>query len=116
MAYITKETVKDIRNALKKEFPQTKFSVRLFHNMKVSVSIMTSPYFDDDINMNINHNWLDRYPEDAKVFLKRVDEIIRTTGDYYNNTDIMTDYFDVAFYYDIEVGKWDKPHSKVEAK
>jgi len=30
--------------------------------------------------------------------------------DYYNNSDIMTDYFDVSHYIYIEIGRWDKPY------
>ena len=29
-------------------------------------------------------------------------------GEWYNNTDIMTDYFDIAYYVNVNVGKWDK--------
>jgi hypothetical protein len=29
---------------------------------------------------------------------------------WYDNSDIMTDYFDTAYYLDINVGKWDKPY------
>jgi len=29
---------------------------------------------------------------------------------WFDNSDIMTDYFDTAYYLDINVGKWDKPY------
>lgn len=29
---------------------------------------------------------------------------------WYDNSDIMTDYFDTAYYLNINVGKWDKPY------
>ena len=32
------------------------------------------------------------------------------TIDYYNNSDSMTDYFDIAYYTDINIGKWNKPY------
>jgi len=28
----------------------------------------------------------------------------------HNNTDLMSDYFDVGWYISINVGKWDKPY------
>ena len=40
------------------------------------------------------------------------DELIaamKGTG-WYNNNDPMTDYFDIAYYLDINVGQWDKPY------
>ena len=30
--------------------------------------------------------------------------------EWYNNSDIMTDYFDRAYYSEINVGKWNKPY------
>ena len=30
--------------------------------------------------------------------------------DWYNKTDSQIDYFDIAYYLDINVGKWDKPY------
>jgi len=35
--------------------------------------------------------------------------------DFYDNTDIMTDYFDVSHYIDIDVGRWNKPYQVVAA-
>jgi len=29
---------------------------------------------------------------------------------WYDNSDAMTDYFDTAYYMDINVGQWDKPY------
>lgn len=29
---------------------------------------------------------------------------------WYNNSDIMTDYFDIAYYMDINIGQYDKPY------
>jgi hypothetical protein len=30
--------------------------------------------------------------------------------DWYNNTDIQSDYFDIAYYLDVNIGRWDKPY------
>ena len=114
MAFITTETVRNIRNALKQEFPKAKFSVRKQHHSSVSVAIMKSPWFDDNSNQGINHYWLDNIEnEEQRDVLRKVDEIIRTVGDHFDKSDSMTDYFHCAFYYDIEVGQWDKPHVKL---
>ena len=43
-------------------------------------------------------------------FYKELVEAICSTG-YYNNSDIMTDYFDHDFYIDINVGRWDRPYN-----
>lgn len=115
MAYITTETVAKIRKALKAEFPNVKFSVRKHDYSVVNVSVMKSTLFEDNAEFDVNHYWLKNsgdYTEEQRKFLIKVDEIIRKEGDYYDNSDSMTDYFDTAFYYHISVGKWDKPHQK----
>lgn len=115
MAYIDTATVKKIRNALKEEFPRVKFSVRRRDNA-LAVSVMKSPLFDNGENQSINHFWLrDIEDTEKREFLTRVDEIIRVTGEHFDHSDSMTDYFHCAFYYDISVGKYDKSHEKTNA-
>ena len=42
-------------------------------------------------------------------FFKELSAAMR--GDlWYDNSDIMTDYFDTAYYLDINVGRWDRPY------
>lgn len=114
MAYMTKETAAKIRKALKDEFGKTvKFSVTIAHHSTLNVSIMQSPFFGDGEYSQVNQYWLeDHYkdqPEQLAV-LKKIKEIILTVGEYWDESDIMTDYFHTAFYYNISVGKWNKKH------
>ena len=114
MAFIDTETVKKIRQALKAQFPEIKFSVRKEHHSSVNVVIVKSPYFEDGIEKGINHYWIRESTDNetqAEV-IKKIDEIIRKVGDHFDESDSMTDYFHCAFYYNISVGKWDKPHVK----
>lgn len=115
MAYINAETAKNIRQALKKEFPKVKFSVRKDGAIALRVAVMKSDLFDDGVEMGVNHFWIDtsdQFSDNQKAFLKKVDEIIRITGEHFDDSDSMTDYFHCAFYYDISVGTFDKPHQK----
>ena len=113
MAYISKETTKLIRNALKAEFPEIKFSVTMRDCAKIYVRVMKSPYFEDGKhNSNGFHHLKNHHSERTQNVVEKIDEIIRTVGNYYDDSDAMTDYFDTAFYYDIEVGSWNKPHVK----
>lgn len=42
-------------------------------------------------------------------FFKELTAAMR--GDlWYDNSDIMTDYFDTAYYLDINIGRWDRPY------
>ena len=57
MAFINKEQVKEIRNALKKEFPEIKFSVRKEYSDTVYVSILKSPYDFSDLPDYRQHSY-----------------------------------------------------------
>lgn len=115
MAYISTQEVANIRKSLKTAFPEIKFSVRKgAGSYSVTVSVMKSPYFDDGIKDGVNHHYTnEHYKGQQRKVLSAVDEIIRNAGDWYDNSDAMTDYFDTAFYYHIEIGRYDKPHQKV---
>jgi hypothetical protein len=133
MAYINAEQVKAIRLALKKEFPEFKFSVTKRHHSEVDVRLMSVPSFDKqkvwhrgeevvvDLNnmdtwSTINHyhtHWYGKYEE----FFNKIIEIIKTApfkagvGDlWFDESDSMTDYFHTAYYMSIGIGKWDKPY------
>jgi len=111
MAYITKEQVKTIRNTLKSEFPEIKFSITTFHYSEIRVVILKSPYFENEAKLNVNQYYIDRHFEGKQAeVLNKIKSIILEKGNHYDNSDIQSDYFDVAFYYNIEVGYWNKPH------
>jgi len=45
----------------------------------------------------------------ALAFMKEVFAAMKG-ADWYDNSDAQTDYFDTAYYVDVNVGKWDKPY------
>lgn len=64
----------------------------------------TSGYSD------VNPYWYqDHYDGDAKAFLDEAFAALKS-ADYYDNSDAQTDYFDTAYYYDLHIGRWDKPY------
>lgn len=71
------------------------------------------PYYPNDGYIQVNHNYPENYGE-AAPFIEELSNAMHGT-DWYNNSDIMTDYFDVAWYVDINIGKWDKPYKLVES-
>ena len=123
MAYIKTEEVKAIRNQLKETFPNLKFSVRRQHYSSVDITIKAgsidfSPLFKDGwekgyIQLNPYH--LYHYNQYQSLFEQMV-EIIKTApisagGDpWYDKSDAMTDYFDTAYYFNLNIGEWDKPY------
>ena len=140
MAFISAEDVKHIRNELKKELPQYKFSVVRDHHSSVTISLMKGAafkdheYFDryaqetkvgnlsDGEHHQINQHWLEEFygKENAKV-LDKIHIIAKTAPAknggkvWYNDSDAMIDYFDIAYYIHINVGKWNKQYEIVEA-
>ena len=59
MAYINAEDVNHIRVALKKEFPQYKFSVTRDHHLGVNINFMKGPRFAE-------YEYFDRYSGEMK--------------------------------------------------
>ena len=124
MSYISTEDVKKIRVALKNEFgKKLKFGVRKspsHHSVSVTIKsgtvdfsdIMRKNNFYDQVQVNQYH--LQNYGVHKSLFEKIV-EIIKTapSNKWYDNSDAMIDYFDVAFYFDLNVGDWNNPYKKV---
>lgn len=51
----------------------------------------------------------DTFTGTAAEFLNRAVAALKG-ADYYDNSDIQTDYFDRSHYIDIYIGRWDKPY------
>lgn len=111
MAYIDKEKSKEIRKQLKAAFPEIKFSVTIDNYTSLYCCIMEAPIrFTEEDYSQLNHYYLDRY-EYSNV-LQRISDICNEGN--HNNSDSMTDYFDVGWYFSLNVGKWDKPFKLID--
>lgn len=112
----TKECAQEIRSYLKKAYPDCKFSVTTHYASmcsSISVYLMSGPYAalkTKDCH-SPNTHYLDRDEETtewAKAILIDVDDVINSYR--HSDCDGMIDYFDVNFWYDLGIGKWDKPY------
>lgn len=113
MAYIKKERVAEIRKQLKEEFKNIKFSVVREHYSSVNISIMSAPFkFTDKDYTTVSMYHISDY-ENAEI-LQRIHDIANEGN--YNRSDAMSDYFDVGFYVNIRIGKYDQPFKLVETK
>ena len=118
MAYITSGEVKQIREKLKKEFPKIKFSVTRDRHTCIDVSILKSDIDFSDIKhdgyFTVNEYYLHEYPEHHKNLFTKIIDIIKNGSDrkWFDKSDIMTDYFHTAFYFDLNIGKYGKPYIK----
>ena len=120
-----KEIAKTVRAELKESFPTAKFSVTI-KNGSLNVSLMSAPF--EAIRNRSGYEQLNQYtirretyedyfghPDEyaprkltvpAWELMKAVDEI--ADRENWNNSDAMIDYFDVNYYLNLAVGKWDK--------
>ena len=55
------------------------------------------------------YHFQNHYDGKAKNFLNEVLDAMNTGN--HDNSDIQTDYFDVGFYIDVNIGAWDKPYT-----
>ena len=61
-------------------------------------------------SIDVNPYWYkDHFDGIAKEALSEIVPAMYS-ADYYDNSDIQSDYFDTAYYIDVNVGKWDKPY------
>jgi hypothetical protein len=64
--------------------------------------------------MDINPYWFhEHFDGSCKNFLTELFAAARGT-EWYDRSDAMTDYFDTAYYIDVNVGSWNKPYALVK--
>jgi hypothetical protein len=115
MPFISKERVAEIRNQIKKEFPEFKFSIRLRDHMSVNVNILAGP-IEMITNPNRRNEEVNEFyiAEHYKDFPKVRDVLLKVykimnEGNYITSVD--GDYGSIpSFYTHLEIGDWDKPY------
>jgi hypothetical protein len=123
MAYMNQEKKKVIaaklKPVLKKYGVKGTLSVRSHMSIVLNVKSGKIDFFNDygDIEdakkfgIQVNPYWFqDHFTGKAKEFLADAFDALKSAG-YYNNSDAQIDYFDCAYFYDINIGKWNKPYS-----
>jgi hypothetical protein len=62
----------------------------------------------------VNTYWFhDHFTGVAKKFLTEAMNALKSAN-WYDKTDTMIDYFDTAYYVDINIGKWDRAYELVK--
>ena len=122
MAYLNAEQTKTIRQKIKEAFPANegwKFSVTCRNHSSLHINILQAPLdFDlkgDRKSRSVHHNndFERSFPKDQADALEKIAKIARSLG-WYNKSDIMTDYFDTAYYIHIDIGHWEKGFKYVD--
>lgn len=116
MAYISADDVKKYRAMIKTEFPVKdgwKFSVSQSHHSTLNIRLMQYPDgYSFPAQSDLNHYHLDNAIEQLDLG-KREAQTVRkmleiANHGHWDKSDIMTDYFNCAYYINLEIGKWDK--------
>ena len=128
MAYMNQEkkaVIKAKLDALLKPLGY-KFTLRVRHYSSIDLYIKSGPMdFGAHLKqvalercpsrpgyMTVNQYWIDEHwNEPAAALLQKV-RTCMMAAEWYDRSDAMTDYFDTAYYYSINIGEWDK-HYKV---
>ena len=128
MAYINQEKKKELAPRIKEVAKTYGYKVSLGINnhstLVATISdgpaslsdIVYSVYMEQEHRDNvikrgycsINHHHLDKYVGEVGNFLRHLYRAM-SIGNH-NNSDYMTDYFDIGWYVDISFGKWNKAY------
>jgi len=75
----------------------------------VNISAGDIDFGSDYTQINVYH--IDKnHTGKARLFLNHVLNTIKDVGEWYDESNAQIDYFNTAFYIDINVGKWNKPY------
>lgn len=137
MVYVSKEVIQQVRTdlkALNKKFG-VKTTVTGLHAMTLRVTIVEgvidfgsnmqdcvlnewhskpgkeerAAYLQECKGITFNHYHAERqFSGTALDYIQQLIEIIKKQ--YWDESDLMTDYFHCSFYIDIQIGRWDKPY------
>jgi len=117
----TRDISKILREYVKRVYPDHKFSITTENfsgGSSIHVRLMTAPY--EALQGGKRDHGLNPYCLEQDNVLtapaKRIMQDVNRLINSYRRSDCdsMVDYFDVNFYYDLSVGKWDKPFEVVD--
>jgi hypothetical protein len=114
MAYMSQEMKKElapkVKEICKKYNMKATLGVR--HHSTLVLNVKSGP-IDFDLQLNnyeqVNVYHIDKHHNGtARKFLEEVNDAMNIGN--HDNSDAMVDYFDVGWYTDINIGKWNKPY------
>lgn len=114
MAYMNQEKKAKIAAKMKPVLKKygLKGSLSVHNHSSITLTLKSGGIDFGSNYQQVNPYWLDDHYKDRPKALAALKEIkdALLAADYYNNSDAMIDYFDTAYYYHINVGKWNKPY------
>lgn len=115
MAYMNSEKKAIIASNLKPVLKKynMKGSLSVVHHSSIVLTLKSGKIDFGSAREQVNPYWFhEHYEGVAKEFLTEAFAALKSAG-WYNNTRSEIDYFDIAYYVDINIGKWNKPYQSV---
>jgi len=124
MAHVSQQRKSELAPAIKAAFARygMKGSIAVRHHSTLVINVKEGPIdfnasrtgrwaegfvYNGHLDVNVYH-YRDHYTGDALAFL---DEVITAANrGNHDRSDLMTDYFDVGWYVDVNIGRWNQPY------
>ena len=123
MAYVSQSLKKELAPGIKAVLAKYKvkgsIAVRdhmcLVVNLKKGAVDFQEDYnADGEFNYQINPYWFqEHYTGKAKAFLTELLAAMMPADKWHDNSDAMIDYFDTAYYVNVNVGQWNQSYEVV---
>ena len=122
MAYISQKDKALLAPSIKAVLTKygMKGSIAIKHHMSLVVNVQSGPldfdhsHGDGYTQVNVYH--IDsQYSGDTRQFLTELLTAMKGTN-WFDKSDAQSDYFHVAYYNDINIGKWNKPYVQTAFK
>lgn len=118
MAYMNQEKKKIIADAMKPILKKygVKATLSVENRSTINLNINSSKF--DFLGLEHNYGSInlyrynEQYSEECLEFLKEAHGALMSAG-WYDESDIMTDYFNVAYYFHINIGRWDRKYQRI---
>lgn len=120
MAYMNQEMKAKIAAELKKVMPKGwKYSLGVDNHSTIVLNIASAPVdllkiahaagYSSVCGVQVNPHHMDRHFKDTEVgeLFAEIQKVLYGCG-YYDNSDVQTDYFETAYYVNVNIGKWNK--------
>ena len=125
MAYMNQEKKKrlatKIKEILKRHGVKGTLSVSIYSTLNLNITEGPIEFTftnsrGEVIRNSVNEYWYHESYADNPKALAFLSEVIPAMNEgNHDNSDIMTDYFDVGWYVSVNLGRWDKPYVVSEA-
>lgn len=113
MAFMNQEQKKVLSPAIKVVLKKHGFkgSIAVRHHSTLVVNVSSGPLaLPENTYTQVNTYWIEEHwDKNWSAFLLELKTAMMKGN--HNNSDIQTDYFDVGWYIDINIGKWDKSYT-----